>query len=79
VSVFVPLGGCRTTAELLARCETAAARVTGGGQRSSRCWSYATSRGELVDVDDFTEIHEVRLRAAYLFATVVAVAKPAAQ
>jgi hypothetical protein len=72
VSVFVPLSGARTTTELLERCDEAIARVTGGGQRSSRCWSYATSRGELVDVDDFTELYDVRIRAAYLFATVCA-------
>ena len=72
VSLFVPLSGARSTTELLERCDEAIASVTGGGQRSSRCWSYATSRGELIDVDDFTELHEVRLRAAYLFATVCA-------
>ena len=39
VSVFVPLSGVCTTAELLERCEAAITRVTGGGQRSSRCVS----------------------------------------
>ena len=53
----------------------AATRVTQGGEVAGG-WAYATSRGQVVDIDDFTEIHELRLRAAYLFATVKQTLKP---
>ena len=68
-SVFIPASGASTTPELLTFAAAAASRVTQGGEVAGG-WAYATSRGQVVDIDDFTEIHELRLRAAYLFATV---------
>ena len=58
----------RSTASLLRRAEAAAVQCAGGAVVGG--WSYATSRGEIVDMDEYTEVGELRRHASYLFNSV---------